>query len=167
LRIKHFQHRAAGTRTDDNGVGIRELREHLGGDGARFVQITGIERRLAAASNCFWHDDAVAEAFEDLHHADARARKQRVDETRNEQRDGHVGFSANPLFTRRGKVSANFLQDKWVDGWMDEWPARAVFQNPLIQPSIYPFRLCWLKTSLLRKRLHVNPFRPLAKKIHL
>src|SRR5674476_709454 len=69
---------------------VRKLFQNFGGDGAGFVPIAGVERRLAAAGNFRRADDRVAEAFEDLHHADARARKQRVHKTGNEKRDGHA-----------------------------------------------------------------------------
>ena len=80
LRVKNFQHRAARAGADDDGLGVRELRQDFGGDGARLVPIAGVERRLAAAGDLLGENNRVAEPFQNLDHADARARKQRVHE---------------------------------------------------------------------------------------
>ena len=90
LRIKNFQHRAARAGADDDGLGLRELRQNFGGDGARLVPITGVERRLAAAGDLVGENNLVAKPFQNLDHADARARKQRVHEAGDEKRDGHA-----------------------------------------------------------------------------
>jgi len=91
--IKFLHHRAAGTGTDDDRLGIFQLLQNFGGDGAGFIPVAGVERRLAAAGDFRRADDRMAKTFEDLHHADARARKQRVHETGDEKRDRHSNAS--------------------------------------------------------------------------
>ena len=88
--IKILQHRAARTRTDDDDLGVLQLRQNFHGDRARLVPIAGVERRLAAADDFFGANNFVAEAFQNFDHADARARKQRVHEAGDEKRDGHA-----------------------------------------------------------------------------
>ena len=90
LGIKVFHHRAAGAGTDNDDLGVRQFFQHRRGNRARLGVIAGVERRLAAAGDCLRADDRVAETFENFDHADARARKQRVHKTRNEQRDDHA-----------------------------------------------------------------------------
>ena len=101
LRIKVFDHRAARTGDDDHRFGVLEMFQHLGGDGARFGPITGVEGGLAAAGDFLRANDLVAEALKDLHHAHARARIQRVYKTRNKQCDSHA---LHPHCSRREAV---------------------------------------------------------------
>src|SRR5208337_1731281 len=76
-------------RADDNHLGIFQMLHNFGGNRTRLVPIAGVESRLAAAGNLFRADDRMAESFEDFHHADARARKQRVHKTWDEKSDDH------------------------------------------------------------------------------
>jgi hypothetical protein len=65
------------------------LFENFGSDGPGFIPITGIKGWLAAADQVFGTDDAVAEPFENLDHADAGTGKERIDEAGDKQRDNH------------------------------------------------------------------------------
>jgi len=95
--IKLFDHCAAGAGTDDDSFGIFQFLQCWCGDGAGFVPVTGVEWGLAAAGDFVWANNFMAESFQNFHHADARARKQRVNETGNEKCDSHA--NATQLFS--------------------------------------------------------------------
>src|SRR5439155_26026107 len=134
---KHLEHRAAGTGGDHDNFGLLQPTQHPACDGARLVPITGVERRLAAASEVVGEIDFVAEALEQVHHTDGRLRVNQVNETRNEQSDRHGGSRWKPSSTwpGTGRLSG-FGGMIWI-------VSRGTLErNPAVEDQFYtgPFR---------------------------
>ena len=89
---QHVRARSGGH--DDRTVGCREHAQRVACDAARLVVESGVERRLAAARQPFWHDDAAPEALEHARHRHPDGRMEFVDETGGEQLGDHRGRRA-------------------------------------------------------------------------
>ena len=92
LVVKHFEHRATGTRPYNHYLSAFEAMQDIFSNRPRFVPIPRIESGLATASQFCWTFHLVTQAFENSHHADAHLGEHQINKTRYEQSDSQ--FSA-------------------------------------------------------------------------
>jgi hypothetical protein len=78
-------HRCARARRHDDVFGIAEHVQEMPGDGARFIRVTGVEGRLAAAGLGFGKINLVAQAIENFRDGDADLRKDLIDDAGDKQ----------------------------------------------------------------------------------
>jgi 3-deoxy-D-manno-oct-2-ulosonic acid (Kdo) hydroxylase len=81
-------HRRAGARRHDDVFGIAEDIQEVPRDGARFVRIAGIKRRLAATSLGRGKVNLVSQALQHLRDGDADLGKNLIDDAGDKQRNG-------------------------------------------------------------------------------
>src|SRR5437867_2937296 len=90
LRIKNFQHRAAGSRGDHHDFRRAQPLEYGQSHGARLVPVTRVEGGLATAGEVLRTFEFVPEFLENPNHADAGLRIQEIHKTGYEEGDLHL-----------------------------------------------------------------------------